>query len=80
MDITEEIFKNKRYRKLVDQLSNETLELVANDHLRALKEAHRGIQKEEPYKINDLEYLEALSNEMQKMARIILGERAKRIY
>ena len=78
MDITEEIFKNDRYRKLVDQLSNETLELVANDHLRALKEAHSGIQKEEPDKINDLEYLEALSNEMQKLAQRVLDERAKK--
>lgn len=77
MDIADKIFKNKRYKKIVDQLSNETLKIVANNRLRALKEAQRGIAKEEPEKVDDMEYLEAQADVMQNFAKSLLEKRSK---
>lgn len=78
MDIAEEILKNKSYKKLVDRLSTNTLELIAKDHLKALKEAHKGIKKEEPERLNDIEYLQAQADAMQAFAKKLLAKRAKK--
>jgi len=42
---------------MIDGLSNDILRAVANDHIRALEEAKKGIEQEEPEKINDIDYL-----------------------
>jgi hypothetical protein len=76
MDITNKILKNKRYKELIDQLDDETLELIANDHLKALEAAKKGIQREEPEKTDDVEYLETMANEMQKMAQRVLSKKS----
>jgi len=78
MDITDEILKNDKYKKLVDRLSTKTLKLIAEDHLRALQEAHKGIKKEEPERLNDLEYLQAMADGMQILAKTVLGKRSKK--
>ena len=78
MDITEKILKNDKYKKLVNGLSSQTLKLVAEDHLRALKEARRGIAEMEPQKTNDMEYLEAQAEAMQTFAKNLLAKRAKK--
>ncbi|GEM_PF-3729320 len=78
MDITEEIFKNKRYREQINQISSEKLSLIANDPLRALEEARRGIQHEEPDRIDDVKYLQDLADGMQRLAQKVLKERAKK--
>ncbi len=72
MDIAEEILKNKKYKEQIDRLSNETLLLIANDHLAALEAAQRGIQQVEPDKVNDVEYLELVANAMQQLAQKVL--------
>lgn len=76
MDTNEEILNNERYREIIDQFDDETLELVANDHLKALKAARKGIEQEEPERIDEVEYLEALATGMQELAKRILEERA----
>lgn len=58
-------------------LSTKTLKLIAEDHLRALKEAHKGIKQEEPDRLNDIEYLQAMADGMQKLARVVLEKRTK---
>lgn len=77
MDVMEEILKNKRYRDRVDQLSDEKLAVIAEDHLKALEEASKGIEDEEPDRVNDLEYLEEIANGMQKLAQKVLELRNK---
>ncbi len=72
MDIADKILENKKYREQIDRLSNETLVLIAKDHVKALEAAQKGIKQEEQEKINDVDYLEAVGDEMQKLARKIL--------
>ena len=74
MDI---IFKNKRYKEQIDQLSDETVTLIAKDHLKALEAAQKGIAQQEQEKVDDIEYLEAVATEMQKLAQKVLEERKK---
>lgn len=78
MDITDEILKNDKYKDLVDGLSSQTLKLVAENRLRALKEAHRGIAEMEPEKTNDMAYLESQADAMQSFAKKLLAKRAKK--
>ena len=75
MDITEEILKNKKYREQFDRFDKKTLILIANDHMAALEAAKKGIKQNEPEKANDVDYLELMAKEMQKVAEKILGER-----
>ncbi len=78
MDVTDQILNEKRYKKQLDQLSNELLTKIAEDHVRALEMAHKGIKQEEPGKINDVEYLQAIADGMQKLARRVLEERERK--
>lgn len=74
MDIADKIIENKKYRDQIDRLSNETLVLIAKDHVKALETAQKGIRQEEPEKIDDVEYLQTVADAMQKLAQKILGE------
>ncbi len=78
MNITEEILKNKKYKKQVDRLSTEILKIIAKDHIRALEEAYKGVKQEEPERSNDVEYVQAQADAMQLMAKTVLEERTKK--
>ena len=75
MDLTEIILKNKRYREQIDKLDHKTLVLIAHDRQAALEAAHMGIEQEEPKKIDDFGYLEAVATALQKLAQKVLKER-----
>lgn len=75
MDITENILTDKRYKKQIALLSTKILKIIAEDHVRALVEAHKGIKQEEPERVNDLEYLEAMADGMQELAQAVLKNR-----
>lgn len=77
MDLLDAIQKNPRYKAIIDSLSTETLEIIANDHQRALEKARKGIQQEEPEKVDDVEYLEDMASAMQKIAQAELKNRSK---
>ncbi len=72
MDITEKILTNKKYRKQIEGLSIETLGQIAGDPIIALEAAREGIEKEEPDKVNDIAYHQAIADGMQKVARILI--------
>lgn len=78
MDKNESIIKNKKYKEQINQLSNKILMKIANDEIFALEAASKGIEQHEPDKINDVEYLQAVADGMQKLAQRILKERAKK--
>ena len=75
MDLLDLIQNNPRYKAIIDSLSTETLAIVANDHQRALREARKGILREEPERIDDTEYLEAMATAMQHVAKRELNRR-----
>ena len=77
MDITDKILKNEKYREIIDNFDDETLKMVAEDHLKALEAARKGIEQEEPEKVNDIEYLEAMAKAVQKLAKSILQRSRK---
>ncbi len=73
----EEFLKDKRYKKQVNRLSSETLLLVVDDRIKALKWAYEQVEREEPQRKNDLEYLEILADGMQQLAKTVLEKRTK---
>jgi len=77
MDITEKILTDKRYKNRLDKLDSETLLSIADDHIKALEAAHKGIIQVEPKKLNDVEYLQAVADAMQKIAQKVLEIRNK---
>lgn len=77
MNISEDILSDKRYIKQIEKISDKSLKLVAEDSIRALKEVHRGAKKVKPERANDLEYLQALADAMQLMAKTVLKERVE---
>lgn len=77
MYVLEQILKKKQYKAQIDELTDETLQIVVENHIKALEYAHKGIQQVEPVKQNDLEYLEAVADGIQKLARMVLEQRAK---
>jgi hypothetical protein len=74
MDI-KSIINDGRYKKQLESLDKEALKLVVDDHIKALEYANIGIRQVEPEKINDIDYLEQVANEMQKLAKMILESR-----
>jgi len=78
MNMPEDILSDKRYTKQIEKISDKSLQLIAEDPIRALKEAHKGVKKVEPERVNDLEYLQALADAMQSFAKALLGKRAKK--
>ncbi len=79
MDVVKKILKNKKYKKQVDRLSTEILKIIMEDHIRALEEAYKGVKQQEPERVNDIEYLEAMADEMQKLSRTVLSRRKEEI-
>lgn len=77
MDIIQEVLKNGKYKQQLDSLDDETLRRIAEDPFQALKAAQNGVGKEEPEKANDLDYLQAIADSMQKLAKILLEKRVK---
>ncbi len=78
MSISEDILSDKRYIKQIEKISDKSLKLIAEDPIRALKEAHKGVKKAEPERAKDLEYLQALADGMQKLAQMVLEQRANK--
>lgn len=78
MNISEDILSDKRYIKQIEKISDKSLKLVAEDPIRALKEAHKGVKKVEPERANDLEYLQTLADGMQKLAQMVLKQRTNK--
>jgi hypothetical protein len=78
MDITENIQKNKNYKKQIDQMSKKSLKLIAKDEFKALEAAAKGIKQIEPDKINDAEYVQYVANLLQKLAQKAIEERSKK--
>lgn len=77
MDITDQILNDNRYKSQIETLDQETLEIMAKDHVKALEYARKGIEQIEPEKVNNLEYLELVANKMQRVAREILEKRSQ---
>lgn len=78
MNIPEDILSDKRYMKQIEKISDKSLELIAKDPIRALKEAHKGVKKVEPERANDLEHLQTLADGMQKLAQMVLKQRTNK--
>lgn len=66
---------SEQYKKQIDSLDDETLRMTIDDRGKALEYARKGIEQIEPEKLTD-EYVEAVANEMQNIAKMILEERA----
>lgn len=75
MDKLERILKDKRYKSRIKELKSEDLKIVAEDELKALELARKGIIEVEPEKKEDLEYLYSIAHGMQSLAKLILKER-----
>ena len=78
MDVVEEALTNEKYKKQIDRLGTKALEVIANDPVKALETAYKGVNKVEPEKAKDLEYLQAQANMMQKFAEAVLKKRSKK--
>lgn len=78
MDVTDQILKNKQYDKQISEISNENLRIIAENHIRALEEARKGIKLKEPDKNDNVDYLEYLADGMQKLAQKVLEKRKKK--
>lgn len=77
MDILQEVLKNGKYKQQLDRLDDETLKRISEDNVQALKAAQKGVQKEEPERTNDIDYLQAIADSMQKLAVILIEKRMK---
>lgn len=77
MDAVEEVLTNEKYKKQIDRLGTKMLEIIANDPVKALEMAYKGVSKIEPEKAKDLEYLQSQANAMQKFAEAVLKKRSK---
>ncbi len=64
------------YKKQLDKLESETLQIMSGDRLKAVEYARKGIAEIEPENLNE-EYVQTVANEMQVIAKMILEERNK---
>lgn len=77
MSLVDDLTKySKEYKKQFQNLDTATLHIIMVDRSQVLDYAKKEIQKIEPENLND-EYLEALVDEMQRIAGIIWEERIK---
>ncbi len=74
----EDILSDKRYAKQIEKISDKSLKLIAEDSIRALKEAYKGVKQEDPERSNDVEYVQSQADAMQLMAKAVLKERSKK--
>lgn len=80
MSIADEIINNphfKFYKEMFEKLDSETLRLAMSDRAKTLEYVKENLKREQPEKVNDTEYINALVNEMQKVAKEILQNRTK---
>ncbi|HUD44954.1 MAG TPA: hypothetical protein VMR41_05395 [Patescibacteria group bacterium] len=64
----------EKYKKQLEKLDTETLNVIANDFYKAAKYAKAGLAKIEPKNL-DSKHVEFVANEMQTVARLLLKER-----
>lgn len=77
MSLVSDLIKDsEKYKKQIDQLSTETIVRLAGNHQDALEQARKLLEKNYP---NDLteENIEAVADEMQRIAKMIWEERTK---
>lgn len=67
--------KNK-YQAQIEKLESDDLREIVEDREKALEAARKGIEEVEPEKLT-VEHIEAMANEMQVIAKMILEERSK---
>ena len=77
MDIAEEMLASDRYKRRIQRFSSETLRLAIKDRSKALDYARKAIKEREADNLTD-QYVEAIVNVMQKVAKIVLEKRAKK--
>lgn len=77
MDKIDEVLNDQRYKSRIEALKTEDLQIVANDEIKALELAKKGIEEVEPEKKDDVEYLQIVANGMQELARLVLDKRSK---
>lgn len=66
----------KKYQAQIELLDSDKLELIVEDREKALEYARKGIEQVEPEKLTP-DHIEAMANEMQIIAKMILEERTK---
>ena len=64
----------KKYQAQIEQMDSENLKIILEDREKALECARKGIEQVEPENLTP-EHTEAVANEMQIIAKIILEER-----
>ncbi len=77
MDITEEMLASDPYKKRIQRFSSEALRVMLKNRPKAVEYARKAIKDREPDNLTD-EYVEAMVDEAQKLAQIILEQRAKK--
>lgn len=78
MSLVSDLIKDsEKYKKQIDQLSTEIIVRLAGNHQDALEQARKLLEKNYP---NDLteENIEAVADEMQRIAKMIWEERTER--
>lgn len=65
-----------KYQQQIDKLDNETLQIISTNREKALEYARRGIEQNEPEKLNDV-YIEEVADNMQALAKRTLEEQVK---
>jgi len=63
----------KIYKKFLESLDDETVNLIAKDYTVALSAAKKGIEEIEPDKLNP-EYIQQVANELQLIAKMVVNE------
>ncbi len=79
MNISGDIVNDPYYkfcRRLFEGLDSETLKLAVSDRAKTSEYVKSSLEKQRPEKMNDMEYIESLVDEMQKVAREILEKRS----
>ncbi len=73
----EKVIDNEHYKKQIERLSSETLQIIAEDRAKAKEYANNTIKEKEPNNLN-IEYVEIVTEGMQKFAKVILAKRVKK--
>ena len=66
----------KKYQAEIEKLESEDLREIAENRERALEQARKAVEQVEPERLTP-DHIEAMANEMQIIAKMILEERTK---
>lgn len=66
----------RKYQAQIEQLDSGPLQEIVTNREKAIEAARKGIELVEPEKLTP-EHIEAIANEMQIIAKMILEERTK---